>query len=55
MGNVFGGTIQSGWDAYFHPEIQPQPLAPPTHDPNLGFPNGRKERGTPKSITRVFT
>lgn len=45
MGNAFGGYIGNGFNLYFHPEIQPDPSKEPTFDPNLGFPNGRKERG----------
>lgn len=37
MGNAYA--------LYARPEIQPHPLHEPTFDPNVGFPNGRKERG----------
>lgn len=37
MGNAYG--------LYARPEIIPNPLKDPTFDPNLGFENGRKERG----------
>ncbi|GLV44357.1 NADH dehydrogenase (ubiquinone) B18 subunit [Carabus blaptoides fortunei] len=36
MGNAYA--------LYARPEIQPHPLQEPTFDPNIGFPNGRKER-----------
>lgn len=37
MGNAYA--------LYARPELTPSPLEGPTFDPNLGFPNGRKERG----------
>lgn len=46
MGNAVGNFPSNGFNLYFHPEITPNPLEDPTFDPNLGFPNGRKERGT---------
>lgn len=46
MGNaIFADYLDNGWNLYFHPEIQPDPNKEPTFDPNLGFANGRKERG----------
>lgn len=46
MGNVlFGDYLENGYNLLLHPEIQPDPNKEPTFDPNLGFPNGRKERG----------
>lgn len=45
MGNSFGNIPTSGFYLYFYPEITPDPREEPTFDPNLGFPNGRKERG----------
>lgn len=45
MGNTFGYYFENGYNLYFHPDIQPDPAKEPTFDPNIGFPNGRKERG----------
>ncbi|XP_049824084.1 NADH dehydrogenase [ubiquinone] 1 beta subcomplex subunit 7 [Aethina tumida] len=44
MGNSVGNIPQTGFNLHFHPEVTPSPLEEPTFDPNLGFPNGRKER-----------
>ncbi|XP_014780152.1 NADH dehydrogenase [ubiquinone] 1 beta subcomplex subunit 7 [Octopus bimaculoides] len=40
MGNAAGHVIFE----FMHPELAPDHNNPPTFDPNLGFPNGRKER-----------
>lgn len=45
MGAAFGYFPESGFNLYFHPEVTPGPNEKPTFDPNLGFENGRKERG----------
>ncbi|KAJ8972543.1 hypothetical protein NQ314_000130 [Rhamnusium bicolor] len=41
MGNSYA---HNGYNLYFHPEVTPSPVEPPTFDPNIGFANGRKER-----------
>ncbi|GAB1601520.1 NADH dehydrogenase [ubiquinone] 1 beta subcomplex subunit 7-like [Argonauta hians] len=40
MGNAMGHVFNE----VLHPEVSPDFRNPPTFDPNLGFPNGRKER-----------
>lgn len=45
MGNGMGHVPSNGWNHYRNPEIVPGPNEKPTFDTNLGFPNGRKERG----------
>lgn len=45
MGNTFGNKPDNGLGLYLKPDITPDPLKESQFDPNLGFPNGRKERG----------
>lgn len=52
MGNAVGYVHENGFNLYLHPEVQPNPREEPTFDPNIGFPEGRKERGTVYVINR---
>lgn len=54
MGNNIGYSHENGIKLFLHPEVQPNPLEEPTFDPNLGFSNGRKERGRCVYVTIKF-
>lgn len=45
MGNYVGYFPHNGFNHYLNPELNPSPFEEPTFNPNIGFENGRKERG----------
>lgn len=53
MGNYVGYMPHNGINHYLNPELNPSPFEEPTFDPNIGFENGRKERGTYVYITEL--